>query len=257
MLLIEFWKRYLQSLMEYKADFIVGVGGMVVNSAVNVALLWVIFSNVQSINGWSFEQLLFLSGLGMVTYGIWHFAFARVWSLDEMIRDGTFDGILTRPIGSLFHASFRGFEIGGLGTFIVGVVTMAYASWVLAIEWSIFNVTMLVLSIGGGLLLLYSIVVIVATVAFWTTRSSALLSMLFQTADFAEYPLEIYSASLVFLMSFVLPFAFVTYYPAQLFVGQGIAPALGYLTPLVGLIVFGIAYVVWSIGIRAYTSTGS
>ncbi len=74
---------------------------------------------------------------------------------------------------------------------------------------------------------------------------------------FSRYPLTIYSLPVRILLTFVLPFAWVAYYPATWFVGGSDLKLVAALTPLVGLAVFAGAVLIWRRGVRNYTSTGS
>ena len=68
-------------------------------------------------------------------------------------------------------------------------------------------------------------------------------------------------AGRLLLLSFVLPFGFMAFYPSTHFLRADGASnpfaAFCYLTPVVGLLAFLLGYSVWSFGIRAYRSTGS
>ncbi len=58
-------------------------------------------------------------------------------------------------------------------------------------------------------------------------------------------------------LTFVLPFAWVAFYPAAWFVGGEKFGKVALLTPLVGVLVFGGAALLWRRGVRNYVSTGS
>jgi len=73
---------------------------------------------------------------------------------------------------------------------------------------------------------------------------------------FIDLPLDVYNPVITFILTFIVPIAFINYYPAELFLGKGFS-AFAYLTPIVGLISFVIAYNFWKIGLKNYTSTGS
>ena len=53
------------------------------------------------------------------------------------------------------------------------------------------------------------------------------------------------------------PFAWVAFFPATWFLGSAEFSRLALLTPLVGLVVFGGAVLIWQRGVRQYASTGS
>jgi len=71
----------------------------------------------------------------------------------------------------------------------------------------------------------------------------------------------VYSGWLRRLMAFVVPGAFVAYYPALALLDKADplgAPAwLGWVAPLVALVVVALAGVVWKSAVRHYRGTGS
>ena len=63
------------------------------------------------------------------------------------------------------------------------------------------------------------------------------------------------------IMIYVVPFAFVNYFPAQYLLRKpdmAQYPAIYmYLAPIVGVIVYCAAYIFWSISVKRYQSTGN
>ncbi len=76
-----------------------------------------------------------------------------------------------------------------------------------------------------------------------------------------QYPLEMFRRGFRVLVTDLIPFAFLNYYPARWLLGKTIPGDpwyfLSFLSPLVTLALLGIAGVVWQKGIRRYSSTGS
>jgi len=66
---------------------------------------------------------------------------------------------------------------------------------------------------------------------------------------------------LQFLLPFLIPVGFMSYYPATLFLNRTgdtlFSPIFASLTPLVGLCLFALAYSFWRVGLNRYQSTGS
>ncbi|MCL4835806.1 MAG: ABC-2 family transporter protein, partial [Caldilineaceae bacterium] len=61
--LLSLWKTNLLSAMEYRAAFLLQVGGMMLNNAVHF-LFWVIFfDRFKEVNGWGLMDMLLLYGL--------------------------------------------------------------------------------------------------------------------------------------------------------------------------------------------------
>jgi ABC-2 type transport system permease protein len=80
--------------------------------------------------------------------------------------------------------------------------------------------------------------------------------------DFTRYPITIYSRAVSFVLTFIFPFAFMNYFPATFLLQKtdnalSLSPQVGLLTPVVGLLWFGLAYVFWRYGLDHYQGTGS
>jgi len=100
------------------------------------------------------------------------------------------------------------------------------------------------------------------TISFWIVQSLAIRDIFIHgIRRFVDYPISIYHRSIQVLVTFVIPFAFVNFYPVQYLLGGKdevlFHPALQYGTPFVGIVLFVLAYRFWKIGINNYQSTGS
>ena len=80
--------------------------------------------------------------------------------------------------------------------------------------------------------------------------------------DFTRYPISIYSRGVRVFLTLVIPFAFMNYFPATFLLHKTdgalqLSPQIGLITPLVGLVWFGMSYAFWRVGIDRYQGTGS
>ncbi|MEE3399341.1 MAG: ABC-2 family transporter protein, partial [Eubacterium sp.] len=75
--------------------------------------------------------------------------------------------------------------------------------------------------------------------------------------DFAKYPASIYNKVFKFIFSFIIPIAFVAYYPSLVFITPDNVPLLTWLSPLIGAFFFYLSYKFWMLGVRRYDFTGS
>ena len=64
------------------------------------------------------------------------------------------------------------------------------------------------------------------------------------------------SRPLTFVFTYVFPLAIINWIPAKALL-TGEFTGLSLAAPLIGWLFFGLAAIVWKIGVRAYTSTGS
>lgn len=257
---LKFAKMNLQSFMEYRVDFYVGMIFMAISNIVPIIFFWVLYSFTSQINGWSFYQVLFILGLDYLVIGIWHAFLTGIspWSIERMVQNGEFDRVLLQPIGAFKYLSFRrAVDNDGLGDLAAGFVILYYASTMISFAWSIPSILLLASFAIGGTLIFFSAAVVVSVISFISVKSTALWDVVWNFERFIEYPLDIFGTAVIFLMTFIVPFGFINYYPAQAFLGKGIWMQAAYLTPLVGALVFIAAYLFWRWGLRYYSGTGS
>ena len=67
-----FIAQYLKRLMEYKVDFLLGAIGLVIAQAIQMLFIGIIFSQIPQLQGWTFEEILFIYGFSLIPKFIDH-----------------------------------------------------------------------------------------------------------------------------------------------------------------------------------------
>jgi ABC-2 type transport system permease protein len=98
---------------------------------------------------------------------------------------------------------------------------------------------------------------VAAATCFWIQGSGYVMVIMFRFKDFAKYPASIFNSVFKAIFTFVIPIAFVAYYPSLVLLQPDEVPLLTWLSPLIGLLFFFLSYAVWMLGVRKYDFTGS
>lgn len=251
-----FIKQHLKQILEYKADFLVGVLGVFLTQGLNLLFLQVLFQHIPSLQGWTFQQLAFIYGFSLLPKGIDHLLFDHLWALGQgLVRQGDFDKYLTRPLNPLFHVLVEIFQIDALGEILVGLLLLGVSVGDLTWTWE--KILLFILSIPFATLIYTSLKIATASISFWTKQSGAVIYIFYMFNDFSKYPLEIYQTFLRWFITFVIPFAFTAYYPASYFLtGKNPLFTIGGLI-LASLLALAFALKIWTKGLEAYESAGS
>ena len=73
--------------------------------------------------------------------------------------------------------------------------------------------------------------------------------------------MHIYQEWLVSLFTFIIPMAFINYYPALYLLDKpdpfGLPPFMPFLSPIVAVISLWLSLAFWRLGVRHYQSTGT
>jgi ABC-2 type transport system permease protein len=244
-------------LMEYRVNFIIGASSTIILQAAGLATIWVVMSQIPDLNGWSFAEILLIYGLLTLAKSINHMFADNLWTIGQnYIRSGVFDRFLVRPIDPLFHLLADRFCHDGIGNLLVGAALVAAAFSALGIPWTVLNVVYLVLAVLSGGVIFIALNLITATSAFWVMDSIPVTQVIFNTHEFAKYPLSIYPRGIGILMTWLIPYGLASFYPASFLLGRDVG-VLAWAGPPVALALLVIAYRIWLFGLRHYSSTGS
>lgn len=248
----------LKRMMEYKGDFIVGIIGFLLGQLTNMLFLFIVFSQIPSLMGWTLEQVIFIYGFSLIPKGIDHLFFDNLWSIGHFtVRKGDFDKYLTRPINPLFHVMVEKLQIDALGELLMGIALICVTMPSVSIEWSVTKVLLILLVIPFATMIYVGIKTATAAIAFWTKRSGNVTFMFYMVNDFAKYPVTIYNNFVKTVITYIIPFAFTAFYPANyILTGENPLFNIGF-TVVISIVIMTIGVCIWNKGIKAYESAGS
>ena len=251
-------KKYIQSRMQYRLDFVVSLIGILMLNAVSLISLWLLMQSTSDIVGWTLNELIFIYGFFLIAYSPAQILFDNMWNLNDYVRDGKFIKYYFRPMNMLFSLVAERFDIKGLGQFAMGIVAFVYGSVQVGIDWTAVKLFWLVLFLFGAALINIGFLVGSACAGFWMTWSFSVMDFIFRTRDFGRYPTTIFAGSFRTIFTWIFPIGFLAFYPSQYFLrDSGNVPLLTYFTPLVGIVVFGLSCIIWREGVQQYNGTGS
>lgn len=106
-------------------------------------------------------------------------------------------------------------------------------------------------------------VVMFASLSFFIVKTDNLRNVLYwNIKSFMGYPISIYPKLIQYFVVYIIPLAFVNYFPSQLLMGVfkegNIFPAVYIsISAALGMVLFGLSYLFWRFSLRFYASTGS
>lgn len=253
-----FVKQFFKSLLEYRADFLIGMFSFMLMQIGSVVFLYSVFQYVPEINGWNYNELLFIYGVYLIPKGLDHLFTDRIWNLAGLIRLGDLDRYLLRPINPMVQLCSEKIDPNALGEIILGIVILSISVPNLDISLTNFDIFVSIpLFILFGALIYTSVKIFFQTFSFYTKANSPLTTIMYETSEFARYPLSIYPGAIKTFLKFVIPFAFAAYYPAVYILG--IEKNITILLQAVGIstLAFIISYKFFKIGLKRYESSGN
>jgi ABC-2 type transport system permease protein len=245
--------------LQYRASFVMFTTSQFLVAFLDYIAIAVIFSHVPQLAGWSLAEVLFLYGATNVSFNLADLFVSQVETLPMHVRLGTFDSFLIRPLGPLFQLVTAEFALRRIGKVAQGVLVFGLAIAQLNLEWTPARIAMTLVMLLAGALIFGAIWVTTASLNIWTVETTQFGNAFTYGGNFlSQYPIDVYSTWLRRVFAYVLPIAFVNYFPSLYILGRDsdYGP-LRFASPVVALVAVVVANAMWRFAIRHYRSTGS
>jgi ABC-2 type transport system permease protein len=256
-----YWLMKMQSFkaqLEYPANFFLTLVSVSLSGFAEIAAIMLLTAAFQTIGGWNFWQVGFMAGLWRLAHSLNLALFLGIWDHQDLVRDGGYDRLLIRPAHPMLQILASGFHLEAIADLLPALTLLWLSVPHVQVSWTPGNLLFLAAVVLSGAVIEASVALFLATFDFWDPQTSKLWVMEALLLPTARYPLSIYGPVLATFLTFVFPFGFIAYYPAQHFLQIGAQSGLlPYLSPLVALITASLALTFWLFGLRHYQSTGS
>ena len=266
---IRFWSRVygslvgasLRSQMGYRGSFLLELFGRICATGLELVALFFLFDHIESIGGWTRWEVVYLYGMAGLCLGVGEALTTGFDDMPELIRSGSFDYILVRPLPALLLVLARDLELRILGRAIQGGFALILALTQLEIAWGPIQCLFLVISFACGVIVYVSLFIASAAQCFWTVESTEMFNAFtYGGAQMTEYPVSIYPGWLRSIFLYVIPVGFVSYVPALVVLGRtdpiGLPAWLPWTTPAVAFLFLGACLLFWRRGMRRYEGAG-
>lgn len=248
----------LKCKMSYRADFIISMIAMSFTNLAGFISFWIIFKNFPTIMDWNYYEMLFLYGFSLIALTPVQCCFDNNWSLRGSVFSGDFIKYCFKPMNIYFYFISETFDVKGFGQLAFGIFIFCYSWSHLGLEFSFLILLKLLIQLLGASLFMIAILNFAAAICFFSINGTYYVMMLSNKfKDYARYPVTIFNGVLRFVFTFIIPIAFMSYYPCLDLLTSKKAVFLTYFTPVYGLIFFYLSYRFWMHGAKKYNGTGS
>lgn len=243
--------------MEYKASFFMYSIGIFLSSFSVFIGIFFMFQRFTNVKGFVYSEVLLCYGIFLMGYTLSEM-FARGFdSFPWWVRKGEFDRILLRPRNIVFQVLVSQFEYGRFGRLLQAVVMLAYGIYKSDIRWTGMKVLTVFFMIFGGMCLFSAIFMMCASFSFFTLEGLEFINVFTNGAvEYGKYPFEVYGKQMLRIITLVIPYALVQYYPLLYLLDRSANVEYVFLPLLASWFILP-AYGMWCFGVRRYKSSGS
>ncbi len=252
----------VRSEMQYRASLIAETIGSLLITALDFVAIVIVLTRFGAVGAWTLPEVAFLYGTSSISLSIAELLSGAFDYFDRMIVRGEFDRLLLRPLGTVFQMATESLPLRRIGRLSQGLAALGYALATLRPAWGVGECIFFTIMLAGGALFFLAIILTGATAAFWTPQTAELTNIFTYGGQFmTSYPMHIYQQWMRAIFTFVIPMAFINYYPALLLLSKpdpfGLPRWIPLLSPVVAALAFGGAVAFWRFGVRHYQSSGS
>lgn len=248
----------VMSQMEYRANFVTGLlmeGGYL---AVKILYVLVAYRAGSRIAGYGPDEILVFVGTFVAMTGFYAgIIMMNLFQLSGLVRDGSFDTLLVKPLSTQFLATFRRFDLAlFLLDVIAGLIMIGLGVTRAGVSLSLVSVGGWALFAASGMGIAYALWLIPLTFVFRIVKADAIAGLADAFWDFNNVPMVVYSRAGQAFGVFVIPIFLVTNFPALAVLGR--LPPLWGVWALIAPVLFALAArSLWQSGLRHYASGGN
>jgi len=254
----EVWKRgfalSMASDMAYRTSFILLVISIIFKDMIGPLVSLIIYNVSSGIPGWTLMEFILFQGIVIFVFGVWHAFIGGIsWGAAELVDEGELDKVLVRPFNALAYLSAVYVDFHGLAEVLVGAIIIV---WAMAnISFSLVLIIPFLLLIILALLFILSISIITAALSIIFVNVDAVESIVFVLLSVTSYPVSIYSSGVKFLLTFIIPAAIASYWPAAVILGK--ESGMGIIVAIIPVLVFFVFSLwLWNFALKKYQSAG-
>jgi ABC-2 type transport system permease protein len=245
----------------YRTSFALDLGSSALVGLVELAEIWVLFSNVTALGGMRFNQILLVFGMADLAFSMADLSFGHLDTLPDYLRAGTLDAFYLRPQPILLQLITSDVSLRRLARAAIGAAALSIGLATAGVSWGPRTVVLLALGLVSGYATFAAMFVWAAGLQFFLISGAEMTnSFVYGGRYAATQPASVWSRPLKVVFGFFFPMAFTAYLPAVAILrlpGPDWMPAwLGWCTPVAAVWSWLMGLLCWRWGVRHYQGGG-
>ncbi len=230
-------------------------------TATNIAFINILYANVKTIAGYSYQEMLLFFLVGQITfYTTWAVSALNARDLIRDVNRGNLDLLLVKPVPSLFMVSLKRISI--VSTVRDSLPTLLAILYIL--DWSAISplvssrsVVASVLIWVCGLFCVHVYQLLLVLPAFKFGEAGELFSLVWTIDDFGRIPFEGFGRTIRFFIGIILPVVIATGFTVSVFLGKSNPVVLFSVAIGITMLAMTVRHRSWKWALKQYTSASS
>lgn len=251
-----------RSARQHRASFVLlGISGTIV-VALDFVVITFLLQRVPRLAEFSLAEMGVLYGLASLAERLADLAVGDIEKVGRLVKDGSFDQVMLRPGPALVQVAASSCRPQMLGRPLQALVILAVSLSRAGVDWTWGRAVLVPVTVACGTLIFTGVWVAGAAATFVLVDGREAMNAFTYGGGFlAQYPLSIYATWFRHLFVYVIPIAFVAWFPALAILGRpdplGLPGWYRFAAPVAAAFSLAVATAAWGAAVRRYRSTGS
>lgn len=242
--------------MEFRGNFILHNLISLIWAIVVMLVFFFIYQQVNTVNGWTMEEVLLLTAVYFLVDRIFDSLFEINFNnFVPLVNTGQLDLILIKPASSQFFVSLRQFSFAMIfsNLAMAGVIIYLALTYFSPIYW--WQVVGFLVLLACSVVITYSLWFMTLLPVFWWGRVDNIQHLFRPFHQLCRVPIDVVGRFKPFL-TFVIPLAFVATVPARV-ITKTVSPWLIVYGIFAAVFLLWLSHRLWLFALRHYTSASS
>lgn len=259
---VKICKLKVKEILQYRFAFINNVFSQFFAYMVTFINITFLFKNINSLDGWSLKEILLLWALNVFSYGIaGMFFYNGCNSLEWQTQSGDIDIFYVQPRSIFWNFMFKNISPIFIFHECFSTCFLIYILSTLDIHFSFLKIVYFLILILCAVCIQACIMILFAATSFKIIKSGNLLSTaIYGLRNFTTYPFSIYGKGIRFVVTFIIPYAFVSYYPAMYILEKKngfFDSCMIFIEPILTVVLIILTSFTWRRCVNKYNGTGT
>jgi len=207
--------------MVYRVNFFLWAFIHSFTAVISIIFFKTVFGFISDINGWSYYEILILVGTRKLFTGIGSLTvIPMIYGLTGYIKNGKLEGLLAKPIDTIFMAAFRWLDVEDVGNIFIGLGIIIFSAREGGIYLGFGNIILFSILLILGLIILHSVIVIIFSFALRLIFVESLNNLVWTFLNISDRPVTIYKGGMYIFLVFILPIAMMVFVPVQALINK-------------------------------------
>ncbi len=249
---LEFFAAYvkvnMQAAMEYRMNFVVQAGGMIISDIAWLIFWLIFFAKFPAVNGWGFNDVVMMYSIITMAYGLTTFVFGNFRYMADIIIKGNMDYYLALPKPPLLHMLISRSNLSGAGDFLFGLAIFFFVVPINLQSILLFSILMAM----SFTMFLHFAIIIGSLTFFMGGTGKTQDTLLFSIVTFSSYPFSSFEGVLKILLLTIIPVGFISGIPVEIM--KSFSPALMLYMFIATVVLVATAHTIFRFGLKHYES---